>query len=180
MHEWTGAWSDGSKEWKSLSESDKNKIGYTNEADGEFWMSFNDFVKSFSKFEICHLNADSMVGEEIKPGFYWKCRIYHGEWIKGKNAGGSESDTYWSNPQYLFQVNKTNRSDGKAHVCAALEIKGYRLSKNHFGVSIRLYRVLVGVDGRTRENPGFKRKDLEYISHPDDENIVKAREISKK
>lgn len=35
--EWKGAWSDGSREWNSVSESEKAEIGLVNDKDGEFW-----------------------------------------------------------------------------------------------------------------------------------------------
>ncbi|VDK20452.1 unnamed protein product [Anisakis simplex] len=36
-HEWNGAWSDQSPEWKSISQQDKDKLGLKIEHDGEFW-----------------------------------------------------------------------------------------------------------------------------------------------
>jgi calpain, invertebrate len=35
--EWTGPWSDKSKEWKTVSNEIKNKINFKIDADGEFW-----------------------------------------------------------------------------------------------------------------------------------------------
>ena len=35
--EWTGAWSDKSKEWKMLSSDEKKELGITFGDDGEFW-----------------------------------------------------------------------------------------------------------------------------------------------
>ena len=35
--EWNGSWSDNSREWNSISESEKSEIGLVNEKDGEFW-----------------------------------------------------------------------------------------------------------------------------------------------
>lgn len=35
--EWTGAWSDDSEEWNSMSEDEKSELGLVKNADGEFW-----------------------------------------------------------------------------------------------------------------------------------------------
>ena len=43
--EWKGAWSDGSDEWKALSDAEKSEIGLLNEDDGEFFMTYQDFIK---------------------------------------------------------------------------------------------------------------------------------------
>ena len=54
--EWTGDWSDhrdGKDEWKTVSEDEKNRIGYTNENDGSFWMTFKDWVNEFELCTIC-------------------------------------------------------------------------------------------------------------------------------
>ncbi len=52
--EWTGAWSDKSEEWQSLSETEKQKLELTFEADGEFWMPFDNFIAEFRWVFICH------------------------------------------------------------------------------------------------------------------------------
>ena len=35
--EWTGAWSDGSEEWKAVNDGEKEEMGLTVENNGEFW-----------------------------------------------------------------------------------------------------------------------------------------------
>lgn len=35
--EWEGAWSDSSREWQLISESDRQDMGLTFDDDGEFW-----------------------------------------------------------------------------------------------------------------------------------------------
>lgn len=43
--EWIGNWSDNSKKWDDLTETEKLKIGYKKEYDGEFFISYKDFIK---------------------------------------------------------------------------------------------------------------------------------------
>lgn len=35
--EWNGPWSDGSAEWNSVSEEEKQASGFVIDGDGEFW-----------------------------------------------------------------------------------------------------------------------------------------------
>ena len=42
--EWTGTWCDGSDEWETVSEEEKERIGYEDKDDGGFWMSFKEIV----------------------------------------------------------------------------------------------------------------------------------------
>ena len=42
--EWNGAWSDKSEEWNKISESKRIKLGFKVADDGDFWMSFDDWV----------------------------------------------------------------------------------------------------------------------------------------
>lgn len=114
-HEWTGAWSDGSPEWDHISSTVKQELGLINEHDGEFWMSFDDFVSNFEFICNVHVNLDAMM-EELAIGsdknkLDWECKQYHGEWVPGVNAGGSgnenyspQYDSFWTNPQYLISL----------------------------------------------------------------------------
>ena len=47
--EWKGAWSDGSKEWEDLPAEQREHLGLNPGADGEFWMSLEDFMKQFHR-----------------------------------------------------------------------------------------------------------------------------------
>ncbi|VDK28360.1 unnamed protein product [Gongylonema pulchrum] len=58
--EWTGAWSDNSREWQYLSKHDHEELGLVFAHDGEFWMCYEDFVHNFDKMEICNLGPDIM------------------------------------------------------------------------------------------------------------------------
>jgi hypothetical protein len=45
MGEWSGSWSDGSKEWTPYW---MKKLNHHFGDDGEFWMSFRDFCRKFN------------------------------------------------------------------------------------------------------------------------------------
>ncbi|WAR28550.1 CAN5-like protein [Mya arenaria] len=53
--EWKGAWSDGSAEWKKVSDSQKKELGLTFDDNGEFWMSYEDFCQYFTSMDVCHM-----------------------------------------------------------------------------------------------------------------------------
>jgi len=103
--EWNGAWSDKSKEWTYISEDERKEIGLSFDNDGEFWMSFQDFITNFQKLEICNLGPDE-VTSEVNPKKRWEKTQQDGGWKARVNAGGCRNyiDTFWTNPQYRIHV----------------------------------------------------------------------------
>lgn len=79
-----------SAEWRFISESDKQSLGLVFDADGEFWMSYKDFVKYFSRLEICNLNPDLLTKEQLgeNKNLKWEMSVFEGEWVRGATAGG--------------------------------------------------------------------------------------------
>uniref|UniRef100_A0A673HU11 calpain-2 n=1 Tax=Sinocyclocheilus rhinocerous TaxID=307959 RepID=A0A673HU11_9TELE len=99
--EWTGAWSDSSSEWNSIAASERPNA---NAEDGEFWMSFSEFLSHYSRIEICTLTPDAITSDSIK---YWAVSNHDGTWRKGSTAGGCRNNpyTFWMNPQYVIKLN---------------------------------------------------------------------------
>ncbi|XP_018412024.1 PREDICTED: calpain-2 catalytic subunit isoform X2 [Nanorana parkeri] len=104
--EWTGAWSDNSSEWNSVDPSERDRLIKRCD-DGEFWMSYNDFLRQFSRVEICNLTPDTLSSDKYKK---WSLVKMDGTWRRGSTAGGCRNypDTFWMNPQYSIKLNEAD------------------------------------------------------------------------
>ncbi|XP_062850445.1 calpain-1 catalytic subunit [Trichomycterus rosablanca] len=106
--EWTGAWSDNSREWDGIDSTARGKLQNRSE-DGEFWMSYRDFIQEFSRLEICNLTADALDASQVKK---WSSSLYGGEWRRGSTAGGCRNfpATFWINPQFKINLKHPDTS----------------------------------------------------------------------
>ncbi|XP_028387046.1 calpain-8 [Phyllostomus discolor] len=104
--EWTGAWSDNAPEWSYIDPRQKEELDKKAE-DGEFWMSFSDFLRQFSRLEICNLSPDSLSSEEVHK---WNLVLFNGRWTRGSTAGGCQNypATYWTNPQFKIRLDEAD------------------------------------------------------------------------
>lgn len=51
-------------------------------------MSYKDFVKYFSRLEICNLNPELLTKEQLGEDLKWETSVFEGEWVRGATAGG--------------------------------------------------------------------------------------------
>uniref|UniRef100_A0A4W5P318 Calpain 8 n=1 Tax=Hucho hucho TaxID=62062 RepID=A0A4W5P318_9TELE len=111
--EWTGAWSDDSREWDGVRPEEKSKLDHSAE-DGEFWMAYSDFLRQYSKLEICNLTPDTLVSDEVG---HWNHYQFEGMWRVGSTAGGCRNNaaTFCSNPQFAIKLDDVDDDphDGK-------------------------------------------------------------------
>ncbi|KAJ8957087.1 hypothetical protein NQ318_007301 [Aromia moschata] len=70
--------------------------------EGEFWISYTDFVNTFTHLEVVHLDNDTSRDEPtLHHKNTWQMRLYQGNWQKGVSSGGCRNnpDTFHINPQ---------------------------------------------------------------------------------
>uniref|UniRef100_A0A3Q1E924 Calpain-2 catalytic subunit n=1 Tax=Acanthochromis polyacanthus TaxID=80966 RepID=A0A3Q1E924_9TELE len=115
--EWNGAWSDNSSEWECVSSEDKERLRNRSE-DGEFWMSFSDFLQQYSRLEICNLTPDALTGDEYKK---WAESEFEDTWRRGVSAGGCRNyaNSFWMNPQFVIKLDEVDDDpdDGQEDLC---------------------------------------------------------------
>ncbi|KAM7412556.1 hypothetical protein PAMA_020099 [Pampus argenteus] len=109
QREWNGAWSDSSEEWQKVSKSEREKIGVTVQDDGEFWMTFDDFIANFTDLILCRLINTSYLSFHKT----WEEAVMRGSWRHNSDpllnrAGGcvNNKQSFLQNPQYVFDVKK--------------------------------------------------------------------------
>ena len=89
-HEWTGAWHDKDPRWTPAL---MRELGHTDKEDGMFWMSVNDFTRSFTTITFADL---------VPPSF--TVLRAESEWTR-KTGGGCPNHKSWKlNPQVLMRV----------------------------------------------------------------------------
>ncbi|XP_031157820.1 calpain-2 catalytic subunit-like [Sander lucioperca] len=145
--EWTGPWSDGSSEWNHVSKDEKSKLNHAAD-DGEFWMSYSDFIKQFSKLEICNLTPDTLTSDDVG---YWNHNQYEGMWRVGSTAGGCRnfSATFSSNPQFVVRLedvddDPVDGKDGCTFLVGLMQKDGRRqkrLDRNLETIGFAIYEV---------------------------------------
>ncbi|XP_026215837.1 calpain-2 catalytic subunit-like isoform X2 [Anabas testudineus] len=142
--EWTGAWSDDSKEWKEIHPREKKKLNYSAD-DGEFWMSYKDFQKHFSDLDICHLTPDMLSSDEAKR---WHYTEFEGEWKVGSTAGGCSNypASFCSNPQFFICLEDVDddphdRVDGCTVLIGLMQKVSRKDKQNLTSIGFSVYKV---------------------------------------
>ncbi|CAF0859466.1 unnamed protein product [Brachionus calyciflorus] len=205
--EWKGAWSDNSREWNMIDSETREELGIVKDHDGEFWMSYKDFLTNWHQVQICHLSVDCFSGEIEKANdigcmswrklamdceLSWKCSIYHSEWTVGKTAGGCGQPNqakFWTNPQFLIKVNDVDRDDSEdmATVVIALMQKDSRIkriktkseSAEEF-IQFKFYRIKDDVAIDDSKTTGLKLYSNQLDRIGSSGSYINSREVTKR
>ena len=59
-----GEWSDSSPIWNQIDAGTKERLEIKIENDGEFWMSYDDWIRNFDNCQICNLTPDT-IGDSV-------------------------------------------------------------------------------------------------------------------
>ncbi|KAM8915943.1 calpain-1 catalytic subunit-like isoform 1-T2 [Spinachia spinachia] len=138
--EWTGAWSDRSSLWKTLSAEDRDALLSVAD-DGEFWMTLEDFCKFYADLDICSLSPNFLDGNCSRQ---WETTVYEGRWVAGTTAGGclNNRDSFWTNPQYRIKIaGEYSGVDNEKNVLLSLMQKHDKRNRHlvqnlHIGISV--------------------------------------------
>ena len=135
--EWKGAWSDSSREWSVISEQEKADLKLNFDADGEFWISFQDWKANFTRLEICNLTPEPLDDGQIRNGVngngkcrkHWEAVFFEGSWVNGVSAGGCRNNlsSFSQNPQYIITL-KDHDEDDDDDLCTLIVAL---MQKNH-------------------------------------------------
>lgn len=181
--EWTGAWSDGSSEWKSISEDEKKKLNLSYDDDGEFWMGFSDFCANFTRVEVCMLSPDSAGDSDRKS---WEMQINLGSWQQHVSAGGCRNfpDTFYLNPQYRITLEDPDDDDDVDNCTIVIGViqKGRRKQKRvgaqNLTIGFSIYKLDDDKDEYIEDDRMSKDFFLYHKSFARSENFVNAREVT--
>uniref|UniRef100_A0A8B9FBF1 Calpain-3 n=1 Tax=Amazona collaria TaxID=241587 RepID=A0A8B9FBF1_9PSIT len=148
--EWNGPWSDKSEEWTFINEEEKIRLQHKIVEDGEFWISFEDFMRHFTKLEICNLTPDTLEADKLQT---WTVSVNEGRWVRGCSAGGCRNypDTFWTNPQYRLKLlEEDDDPEDEQVICSFLVAlmqknrrKERKLGANLYTIGFAIYEVLM-------------------------------------
>jgi calpain len=149
--------------WARVSDEEKERIGFVNKDNGEFWIALDDFRKEFSAITVCTAGPDSNCDgeaddvntprdftiecpcdEAFEPlllfisGYLEKIQVkmVYGEWSANLgNAGGCQNDlsSYATNPQYSLTVTEPDDDDEDCSVVIGL-MQIFRREARHLGL----------------------------------------------
>ncbi|KAJ9599047.1 hypothetical protein L9F63_010504, partial [Diploptera punctata] len=171
QYEWKGAWSDRASQWFIVPDREKKRIGLKFDNDGEFWMSFKDFMKRFSRLEICNLGPDSLSADDVhRSKISWQTSFFDGEWVPGVTADWIQNNSFsifksfWLNPQYRITLKDPDEEDeeDKCSIIVALMQKNRRIQRtkgmDSLTIGFAIYKIK-----KPLEAP--KPLDLNFFKH---------------
>uniref|UniRef100_F1LS29 Calpain-1 catalytic subunit n=1 Tax=Rattus norvegicus TaxID=10116 RepID=F1LS29_RAT len=178
--EWKGPWSDNSYEWNKVDPYEREQLRVKME-DGEFWMSFRDFIREFTKLEICNLTPDALKSRTLRN---WNTTFYEGTWRRGSTAGGCRNypATFWVNPQFkirLEEVDDADDYDSRESGCSFLLalMQKHRRRERRFGRDMETIGFAVY---QLAGQPVHLKRDffLANASRAQSEHFINLREVS--
>lgn len=178
--EWTGAWSDNAREWDSIDPSARSRLQNRSE-DGEFWMSYTDFLREFSRLEICNLTADALQSSQMKK---WSSSLFQGEWRRGSTAGGCRNypASFWLNPQFKIMLqNPDQQGNPDCSFVVALMQKDRRKKRREGQDMETIGFALYEVPDQFKGSSGVHLKRDFFLSHASSarsETFINLREVS--
>ncbi|CAH1722864.1 unnamed protein product [Chironomus riparius] len=178
--EWNGSWSDGKVEWQLLTSDQRKELEIKNEEDGEFWMSYDDFISYFERLDLCNTTAQSL-DEERREDYTWHTKSYDGAWIKGKTAGGCKNnrETFQNNPQYIVTLttDDVTYNQGRCNLMISLMQKYGRSTTsrpNYFNIGFAVFRL----DESYLKNISLRNTFITYTNPAERTTFINSRGVT--
>ncbi|XP_024123024.1 calpain-1 catalytic subunit [Oryzias melastigma] len=181
--EWSGAWSDSSMEWNHVDSEEKDELLNKME-DGEFWMSFQEFLLQFSRLEICNLTPDALSQDSTH---FWSTVTFESSWRRGSTAGGCRNhpNTFWINPQFRITLleEDDDPEDGEAacSLLVALMQKDRRRYRCHGQDMHTIGFAVYEIPEEFRGSAGVHMKKDFFLRHAScarSDSFINLREVS--
>lgn len=169
---WNGAWSFDSTEWSKITD-DKllNELKPAKEADGEFILSFEDFVTNFDMLEFVHVDLNAFYEPNLPYANHlnFKEHSFKSEWKINKSTP-EESRKEMIDAQYFLKI----ESDSDKKIQIAVNLMQTSYSKRLFNkekeifsdIGFRVYKItdetFTAENGKLETNLGEDK--LEKIS----------------
>ncbi|KAM9316868.1 calpain-8-like [Gastrophryne carolinensis] len=185
--EWTGPWSDEAPEWNFIDPKVKATLDKQSD-DGEFWMSYSDFIKEYSRLEICNLSPDTLTSNEQHK---WNITLFNGSWVRGSTAGGCQNypSTFWTNPQFQIKLEEPDHDhEGSSKDPSCTVIVGLlqknrrrqkRIGEDLLSIGFAIYKVPKELQNQTDvhlKQEFFQR----HASAARSDTYINMREVSKR
>ncbi|KAM9316869.1 calpain-8-like [Gastrophryne carolinensis] len=192
--EWIGPWSDeydlflmdfffslywmqSAPEWDQIDPEVKANLNLRRE-DGEFWMSFSDFIVEFYEVNICNI---SLSKEYCGENYQWHRMQFNGRWTGGSNAGGSlESGLFWTNPKFRIKLQDPDEEDEnnekKCNIVVSLMQMGQRVKKPSGGRYFSMGFYIFKITGDEKIGRKFFKANTPVAGH---EGFWSVRELAR-
>ena len=95
---YVGSWAPGSSDWEEVDNEERERVGASRSPspgmEGEFWMPYMDFIKTFTQLEVVHLDSETARDEpSMVNKKRWNMRFFSGAWQRGVTAGGCRNNS---------------------------------------------------------------------------------------
>ncbi|XP_069811445.1 calpain-8-like isoform X1 [Dendropsophus ebraccatus] len=183
--EWTGPWSDDSSEWNYIDPKVREALD-KKANDGEFWMAYTDWVREYSRLDICNLTPDTLTSKDQHK---WNVTLFNGSWVRGSTAGGCQNypATFWTNPQFQIKLEEPDHDhDGSSNDPSCTVIVGLmqknrrrqkKLGEDLLTIGFTLYRVPKEDQTEVHVNKEFFQRTP---SAGRSDTFINTREVSKR
>ena len=160
--------SDNSNKWDQIDEEKKKRLQFEKEDDGEFWMSFDDFILNFDSLTLIHINLNAFTEQQevSSKSTRWNFRQHSGEWEVIKNPIKDHKEIFLSYPQHV--INSNDGNDLKQMIISLMStdyIERRKRNEEYASVTFHLFKVR---GNNSTIKAKYEYEDLELIGKSND------------